>query len=95
MATRVFHTYVVLMVVVCGFQFKDEDIKVGVTYKVQYLGSVEVAFDQTDQAANQKASETAVSAVGFTFLYYLKVYLKVLDAPSVLLRRRTRNYHSY
>ena len=63
METRIFHTYVALMVVACGFQFKDEDIKVGVTYKVQYLGSVEVAFDQTDQAANQKASETAVSAM--------------------------------
>jgi hypothetical protein len=41
-------------------QYKDEDVKIGVNYKVQYLGSVEIDFDPTDQDVNQESAQTAV-----------------------------------
>lgn len=41
-------------------QYKDEHVESGITYKVQYLGSVEVDFDQANPDANQANAEAAV-----------------------------------
>eukprot|EP00035_Acanthoeca_spectabilis_P020503 m.433259 g.433259 ORF g.433259 m.433259 type:complete len:372 (+) comp17552_c0_seq1:43-1158(+) len=46
-----------------GWLYKDEDVRIGINYKVQYLGSVEVDFDPADQDANQESAQTAMRAL--------------------------------
>eukprot|EP00038_Savillea_parva_P026361 m.53498 g.53498 ORF g.53498 m.53498 type:complete len:283 (-) comp7461_c0_seq4:746-1594(-) len=43
--------------------YKDEHVESGITYKVQYLGSVEVDFDQANPDANQANAEAAMRAL--------------------------------